>query len=268
MGYVIAEFTIDTLLGRAAAGLSSGGDGSRCITGRDLITGALRLLGVYAAGDTVSAEDLADGLESVNDMIDDWATQRLTSPTLVRTTWTLVSGTASYTVGDGGTVNIVRPVFVPHVHFVDTSLDPDREYLLTRLTDDGWANLSQRAFTSTYPSAAYYTNDTATLGRIYFYPVPTSSTLQGVIYGQQLTPYFADLSTEVCFRPAYARALRYNLAVELAPEFNATPSPLVMQTAKDALANVKRANIKLTDLAVDSALLPHRRYFSIYSGDV
>lgn len=240
--------------------------GARCISARDLITRALRLLGVYEAGETPSPEDLSDGLEALNDMLDDWATQQLTSPYIKRTTWTIVSGTAAYTIGDGGTVNIARPTALKQIQFVDTSTDPDTEYPLAYLTDDAYAGLTQKAVTSLYPSAAYYQSDTAVLGRITLWPVPTSSTLLGVVYAPSATPYFDDLSSVICFRPAYVRAMRFNLAVELAPEFDVTPSDGVLHAAADGLANLKRSNIRLSDLSVDLALRPRGRWFNIYTG--
>lgn len=252
------------LLGLGAQGQSTTGEGGGyCITARDLISQALDTLGVIAAGETPSAEDMAAGLVVLNQMIDDWATQRLTIPSIQRKTWTIVSGTASYTVGDGGDVDMVRPVYINYINFIDTSQTPDLELPLQYLTDDAWDALSVKDLESNYPRTVYY-NPTFPLGTLTFWPVPTSSTLQGVIYAPQATTQFVDLSSTVCFRPGYVKALRYNLAMDLAPTFNAKPDPMIVQTAHDALANLKRANIRLSDLPVDQALRPRRPY-NIYS---
>jgi hypothetical protein len=53
----------------------------------------------------------------------------------------------------------------------------------------------------------------------------------------------ADINDDLAFPPGYERALLYALAVDLAPEYPAvTLSQSVIDTADDALADIKRAN--------------------------
>lgn len=47
------------------------------VTSGELITGALRLLGVVAEGELPSSETAADSLVAMNQMIESWNTERL-----------------------------------------------------------------------------------------------------------------------------------------------------------------------------------------------
>lgn len=222
------------------------------ITARNLITRALRRIGIVGAGQTASSEDASDGLDLLNAMLDSFATERLLVPCIERTTWSLVSGTASYTVGAGGDVDIVRPVFVEDIRFIDTSQDPDIELGLgPMLTDQSYATIPQKAATSTYPTRVYY-NPTFTgtgLGTITFWPVPTSATLLGVIYAPTALTQIVSLNTTLLLQPGYRWFLQEQLAAFAAPEFGVSLPAELRESARDAKANIKRANIRLIEQA-------------------
>lgn len=221
------------------------------MTAQDLIASALKRIGVLGAGETPSGQDAADGLLRLNDLIDAWATERLAIYTVTRTTWAIVSGTGSYTVGVGGTVNVARPVFIDAVKIIDTAPNPDLEMAIGGLlTEDAYAAIAQKALTAPQPAYAYY-NPTYPLGTLTFWPVPTSTTLQGVLYAPAAVAQLAALSTTISLPPGYQRFLTSNLAVELAPEFGVQPSQSLVASAIESKADIKRANIRLVDLAID-----------------
>jgi hypothetical protein len=233
----------------------------------DIVTGALKELGVLAAGEVPTAVDAADCLTGLNNLIDQFATERLTIYTVTRSTWTIVSGTQVYTVGTGGTVNIARPVYVEHVNYQDTSATPVLEYQLQPMTDDAWSKLPQRALTSVRPTN-WYSDYAHPLANLSLWPVPTSATLQGVIYAATAVPEFAALSQSVALPPGYRRMLIKNLAVEMAPSYDRadtqdspmTGGPrLLAQQAREAKDAVKRANKRLMDMSIDAAALVQGR---------
>lgn len=229
----------------------------------DLALQALQSIGQYAAGESLTAADSALALQVGNQMIGQWANERLTIYSETRTTWSIVSGTGAYTVGSGGDVNIVRPIFVDHVNFVDTSMDPDLEMPLRMLTDDAYAALSLKALTSTYPQYAYY-NPTYPTATLTLWPAPTSSTLLGAIYVPTAVTTFAAASTSVSLPPGYEAFIVSNLAVKLAPYFEKAVSEDLKKEAMEAKAIVKRANTRLMDLSVDAgALIQGNRRWNI-----
>ena len=121
------------------------------MTARDLITAALRRLGVVGAGETPQADDVTDALDRLNDLVDAWGTERLTIYQTVRSTWALTPNVATYTIGPSGDCNIARPVWVEDLRFQDTSQSPTLEMPLSPLTTDAWAAVPQKGLTSTYP---------------------------------------------------------------------------------------------------------------------
>lgn len=219
----------------------------------DTITAALQDLGIYEAGNTPAAEDSALALARVNEWIDGLANENLTIYTITRTTWTITSA-ASYAVGSGSTVNVVRPISPQAIHnigFQDTSVSPTLERLLGPcLTDDAYAAIPQKALTSPYPQFFYY-NPTLPTGTLIPYPIPTSTTLQGVLYTETALTQFAALSTTFTLPPGYARFFRTNLTLEIAGAFQATPSPALVQAAQESKAAIKRTNTRRLDMSSD-----------------
>ncbi len=59
----------------------------------------------------------------------------------------------------------------------------------------------------------------------------------------QLTEY-ADINKDINYPPGYARALRYNLAVEIAPEYKVNISPLILKQAASSKEYIKDTNNK------------------------
>ena len=85
--------------------------------------------------------------------------------------------------------------------------------------------------------------------------MPTSSTLQGVIYVDTPVAEFVAITETVSLPPGYRRFFRANLAKELAAAFDAQVSPDLQQAAMESRANIKRANSRLIDLSTDAAAI-------------
>ena len=219
-------------------------------TALDLVTSALKEIGILAASETAQAEDAADGLTRLNRFLDRLAADKLSIYSVVRTTATLTASQASFTVGPAGNVNMARPIFLDHVNFIDTSLDPDTEFQLPMLTEDAYAEIVLKAQTSTYPQAAYYSSTYPT-GTLIPWPIPTSATLLWAVYAWTAVPQFAALSTSVSLPPSYEEMLVTNLALLLCPSYGVQPNPMLIKSATESLATLKRANRKLSDLGFE-----------------
>ncbi len=238
---------------------------------RDIITRAFRLLGVFEASETPGPDDLAAGLSTLNEWISNLATQRASIFTVVPTAHPLTGSVASYTIGPGGDFNQVRPLWIDQVSVIPDrgAVPPIEVDISPMLTVQQYQQLPVKSTPSSYPTSAYYDYGFtgAGLGRITVYPVPTSSACDLVLYTPQPMGAFADLTTDYAFPPGYERMLRYNLALELAPEYDAVPSPTVLDVALSALADIKRANYRPADLQFDQALVGRSgRPFNCWTG--
>lgn len=223
-------------------------------TWADVILASLQDLGVLQAGETPSSEDQATVLLRARRLLDQWAGENLIIFYQTRSTWSITSGDETYTIGSSGDVNIVRPMFIEHVYFQDTSFSPTLEMPLQPLTDDAYAKIPQKDLESTYPTSWYY-NPTFPLGTLTFWPVPTSSTIQGVLYARTALADVTSTATTFTLPPGYQRMVETNLALEIAPLFNATPSPVLIKLAMDSKQLVERENTRMMDLSVDTAAL-------------
>lgn len=207
----------------------------------DLVTVALEELGVLAAGQVPTAEEAEDGRVALNRLTDQWAAERLQLYTVTRTVFTITSGVGSYAVGPAQVVNVARPVFPSHVAINDTSPTPDVERGLSMLTEDQYAAIPSKAQTSSEPASWYY-NPTYPYGLLSLFPVPTSTTLQGVLYAPTAVASFAATSTTVALPPGYEEMIVSNLAVRLAPSYGRTVDPTLFGRSVESVATVKRAN--------------------------
>ena len=221
-----------------------------------LITRALQDLQV-TDGTTADPNDVALALDRLNDWIDALALEGLTIPSISRVTWTIGSGTTSYTVGSGSTVNVSKPVSpqaISNLGYADTSLTTPQEILFGRvLTEAEYQGIPQKTYQATYPTSFYYDPTTGTTGTLKPFPIPTSATLTGVIYTPSLLSEVA-LGDTVSLPRGYRRYFRSNLTVELAAAFDKPVPAVIAKIATDSAIRVKAANVRPTDLQLDAAV--------------
>lgn len=223
----------------------------------DAITDALTRMGVLAAGETPSSADMTYAFSTLNILNDAWGVERLLIPYIARTTATITANQTSYTVGTGGDINIVRPVYVTAIRFIDTSQDPDLEMPLNILTDDDYASIPLKAMTSTMPTAAYYNPTYASgFGTLIPWPIPTSTTLQWAFYSAVTMPQFSATTSTLTIPPGYHRFIVTQLAKEMIPAFR-VPQDIAQslyQQAIEAKNEIKVANYRMSDLTIDPLL--------------
>lgn len=239
------------------------------LTVAQLFSLAMKRVNILQAGEDPTADDLADALLYANNWIDSLAIEKLTIPFVLRTTWTILSGQASYTVGTGGNINVAKPVFVDHVNYIDASLSPAVERKLDFLTDDAYAAIPIKTLTNPLPTF-YYWNPTyaAGLGTLHFWLVPTSSVLTGVLYAPSAVAQFVNTTDTIVLPPGYQFFMQENLAVQFGSTFreNLPIDPELKQSAKESKAAIKRANTRLIEMSIDPALTYGSPRSNIYVG--
>jgi hypothetical protein len=227
-------------------------------TANDLITQSLRLLNVLNAAEAAQDEDADLGLTVLNQWIDSLGSAHQSKYALLRTVHTLTADTASYTIGSGGTIDIVRPVRLEWAGLViNSGASTVTEIPVHLLTDQEYAEWPQKTLKSSLSSSVWYDHDWSSgLGKVYPLPIPNVSTTQLVLYTSTAIIKFANQSTEYTFPPAYERAILYNLAEELANYYPSSRPPQRLPfLAAESLAEVKRANLRLMKATIDPSLL-------------
>jgi hypothetical protein len=220
-------------------------------TVRELIRRSLQLIGAVTAGVPPSAEEAQDGLVALNDMIDTWSLERMLIVARLRSEFTLAVGQQTRTLGVGGNFNAARPIKIERMALVTVS-NPSYETPIEIVDQDKWSSISVKS-TSGDPVKCWidYGYPLITLS---FYPVPATANKVALYLWSAMTA-FATLDTVVSLAPGFAKALRYNLAVELAPEYGKTPSEDLVEQAEVAKEKIKRANLTSAILGIDNALV-------------
>jgi hypothetical protein len=202
----------------------------------EIITKSMKILGALGQNEVPTSSEADDGLIALNDMLDSWSTDRTFIYTITQETFNLVQGQQSYTIGPGGDFNTTRPIDIDNLVVTFNGQD----YPVQRINSQDYSTIPQKTLETGIPEYFYYDANfpSATL---YLYGAPTSGGTISIGKWAQLSQ-FADLTTQYTFPPGYNRALRYNLAQEIAPEYMPL-SPDAAKIAMDALANIRNRNL-------------------------
>lgn len=232
-------------------------------TAADLINGSLRLIGQLAEGEVPSNETSQDALAAMNQMLDSWSTERLAVYSTQDQVFTWPAVTISRTLGPSGDFVGTRPVLLDDAtYFRDASTNVS--YGLRMINQQQYNGIAVKTVRSTYPQVMWV-NMTHPDIELYVYPVPTRELEFHFVSVEPLSQP-ATLTTGLSFPPGYLRAFRYNLAMELAPEFGIEPSPQVQRIAMTSKRNLKRINAPDDIMSMPYSMMATRRRFNIYTG--
>ena len=233
-------------------------------TANDQINGALRLLGVLAEGETPSAATSQDALAALNQMIDSWNTERLAVFSTQDQVFSWPPGAISRTLGPTGDFVGERPILVDDsTYFRDAA--SGTSYGLKQINQQQYNGIAVKTVTSTYPQVMCVNMEYPDI-LMTVYPVPTKVLEFHIVSVTPLTAP-ASLSTDLAFPPGYLRAFKYNLAMEIAPEFGVEPSPQVTRIAMTSKRNLKRINNPNDIMSMPYSIVATRQRFNIFAGN-
>jgi hypothetical protein len=235
------------------------------ITVVELLAGAMRKIGVLGAGEVLTDE--ADDVRVVfQQMVDAWTNEDLLIPTVTKITFPLIEQN-NYTIGI-----YPAPVPVPlPVNHIETAR-PERilrawtrdsasvDYPLKVLDSDYYARITVKD--NVARPGGYYLRKGWPLDSIFFDQVPFVGETLHLEVIQPLTDVLpaANLTDIIDLPPGYERALLYNLALELAPEWGKDVPSTVAVFAVQSKKLLKRANKRKSILRVDSAIIQRDNY--------
>lgn len=205
-------------------------------TVRDLIKGAMRPIGIFAAGELPSPAELMDALESLNMMLAGYSAQHILIYAITKESFDLVPGQPAYTIGTGGNFDTVRPKRIEGAFIRDLGgfdypvhVRGMEEYRLIGLKS-----------TPGRPGRLFY-NPTSPLGTIYTYPVATVAEALHIECYKPLTGILT-LDDELTLPLEYEEFVKYNLCVRIAPEYGKGVSAEVAALAEDARYTIVSLN--------------------------
>ena len=240
-------------------------------TANDIIRAAMRLIQVSAVDTDLTAQELQDGLESLNRMLDSWSADELTLYQVIRESFPLVSGQNPYTIGYGGDFNTSRPMKIVDAYLTLNNGSIPVDYPMQVLGYDDYNAIRLKTLSTNFPNYLYV-QPSFPLSQIYIYPIfsPNDPSTQGPAY-ITLTSWkpfdiIVDPTAKMSFPPGYWEAIVFNLAVRIAEEYQFDMRPTTVQLAVNAMKRIKRLNQRTVTLQTDVALMNTSQLrYNIYS---
>ena len=217
--------------------MATSGSTNWTLTRNDIIKGALRNLTVIAQGETPSASDIADGAEALNALIKQWQTEGCKLWLYDEEELSLTANSQSYTIGSGGNLDTTKPIEImsARYHYNTSGIDIP----MTALSRDEYFDLPLKSSPGVplnyYPD--YQTGD-----YVYFYiwPIITSATSDTIKMTLKTeVEDFDSASNDADFPKEWLRALKFNLAVDLAPEYGREAGQTLVALAVSSKQMVK-----------------------------
>ena len=209
------------------------------MTVQQAIERALRLIGAIDPDENATASEVSTGIISLNNMLDGWSLTRQGVYRQVRESFDLVAGTGSYTIGSGQTFDTTRPHEITSA-FIRLS---NQDYYLRIRSGEWYDEFTTDKTVQGLPYELFYDPSAATSGTIYLAPVPDSSAYDLHIRSHKPYTDYSSGSESLGLPTEYEAAIPWNLAVDLAPEYQAQPSAIVLKRADETLKAAKRLHL-------------------------
>lgn len=226
-------------------------------TASQIISSAMKKIGVLTKSSAPDADESADGLVALNGLLSSWSNESLFAYTRVRETFSLTAGTASYTIGTSQAFNTTRPISIVEAHITNGTTD----WSLALIPDEVYQAISDKD-TQSIPTMLNFNNGYPS-ATIYLWPTPSSSSDTLTITSEKPLVTLA-LSDTISLPPGWERALTYNLAVEIAPEYGVQVDPLIVKTAMESKGLIALAVSKTRPM---TALNTWGNSYNILTGD-
>jgi hypothetical protein len=222
----------------------------------DFYTDTAVLVGSYGPGEVLSPEDLAMIAATAEDLLEEWNVDGLLMPRIRNPIYPLVAGTADYTLGGlavtATNLDTVRPLKIERQGRIVIG------GVLTLPIDvvpfEQWATSIEKGNVKVKPDMVYCD---------YAFPIaalkvnPSPSGALGATYlelfvWQAFTAFGTDYTVDVSFPPAYSKAFKYSLAVNIAPRLanSAANLQLVIDTALGSKAIIQKLNAEIRGLMI------------------
>ena len=233
-------------------------------TAGEIIKGSLRLIGQLAEAEEPSAATMQDSIAAMNQMIQSWNTERLAVFSTQDQVFTWPAGQATRTLGPTGDFVGNRPIEIDDAtYFKDPATN--LSFGIKLINQQQYDGIALKIVVSTYPQVMWV-NNTFPDTTLTVYPVPSKTLEWHIISVKELTQV-SGVATDLFFPHGYLRAFRYNLAMELAPEFGVEPSPQVQRIAMTSKRNLKRINNPGDLMAIPYPIVATRQRYNIYANN-
>lgn len=227
-------------------------------TALEIIERAMKKCGALTKSETPDADESNDALVSLNNLLSSWSNESISVYARTTESFSLVAGTSSYTIGVGQTFNTARPIFIADAYIRYSTLD----YPVDVINDETYDSISDKSARGR-PTVLNYTAGNPS-GTIRLWNNPDQVYTLYIVSEKELGQL--TLSSTVDLPPGWERALIYNLAVELAPEYGQQPDQLVYNIAVESKRMINSAVMRNRSLDATMMLTNTGNILSGYRG--
>ena len=208
----------------------------------DLLRSSFRCIGQLRPGFGHSPSERVDALFILNAMLDSWSTDDLNAYCELIQSFPITPGQSVYTLGVGGAWNGARPVKIDKATLVvlTNPVQPLR-LNLDVYNDYQWQSINLQSTASTLAQRIYFA-PTFPLATVKLWPVPTEGDAVEISSSQMISNGFTSGTDAFNAPPGYLDAVRYQLAIRLAMEWDKPLKDGVVALASEALAKIQRLN--------------------------
>lgn len=206
-----------------------------------VLTAAAQFLHVLDSGESLSSQQISDGLLYTNDLLDSWSSDPLMALSVYRSVQSLTQQVQVYTIGTGQTWNITRPMEIEAAALINSAGPGARIEVVNAAK---WASIPDRQAQSNLVRYLFYDRGYAD-GDCYVSPVPLGSTLSIELLMWNALTEFADTVTTISIDPGYLRMLKLAVAVEMAPQYDVSASQNLTANLMEARNVVRGLNATL-----------------------
>jgi len=223
----------------------------------DIVTDAMQECGILTKGQTPANGEAQAGLNRLNRLISTWSNTGNLAFERVTEEFPLTALDFSYTIGDSGDFDTVRPTKIVQAHVRQNNID----YVLDIVTDKVYQGVVYKSIGG-LPEMLNFTNEYP-LATINLYPAPSSIYSLIITSEKPLTEY-ATINTTVDLPSGWIDALTYNLATRLCPVYGQPVDPELKALARETKAMISLNTLRNNPL--QSQPSTQRSTNNVYSG--
>lgn len=210
------------------------------MTIQELLESAFKKIGLYGRGVTLSAEDLNDGIEILNDMLIEWGIEEFLHSTITNESFALIAGQGSYAIGSGADFDTVRPIKILSAFVRENNEDKELKVFTGR---EEYDQKIDKTAASDRPTKLHYLRSTPN-GEILLTPIPNAvNTL--IINSRKPFSSYSDGLDVIDLPDEYLTAIKFNLSVVIAEDFQLPIAATVVRKAGILKSQIETLNLKV-----------------------
>lgn len=208
-------------------------------TVKKIINKAFQKSGIMVGTQQPTSDEANDALDALNAMLSSWSNDSMLIYARTWETFNLVGGQSKYQIGPGAPdFNTVRPIDILSSHIIITG---QSNYNVAVLNDEAFNEAIRLPSAPGLPKWINYDN-AYPVANIRLWPVPTTAWQIFILTEKILSQFLLNDAFDL--PPGWERALIFNLAIEIASDYEQTPPAATVKIAGESLALIKKAIAK------------------------